>query len=234
MSRTPVRQIVFAVAVALLLAACAPSNAGRPSLDELRAQVQEGAPVADVDGHDHDDHDHGSEPAKVGEGSAEQIEDAPVESTSDAVPEATSEPSRGSTGEPTSEPAGPQAADDPDGPVMEQSDDFPLTATLSPTCVEQGDEMTLTVEAGYDTAVIYLAYYAGGENGAPPPYGDGHGGNDGDMTDGDARYQDTWVVSPAAPVGPARVEVQAGRSGERSTAVVRFEVVAAGTGGCDR
>lgn len=117
---------------------------------------------------------------------------------------------------------------------MEQHDDFPITATLSATCVERGGEVTLTVEAGHDTAVIYLAYYAGGENGAPPPYGDGHGGNDGDMTDGDAQYQDTWVVSPDAPVGPARVEVKAARHGESSTAVVRFEVAGAGSGGCER
>ena len=87
------------------------------------------------------------------------------------------------------------------------------------------------VEAGLDTTVTYLAIYANGETGAPPPHGGGHGGNDGDMTD-DEVYEDTWMVSPGAPTGQARVQVVAGRDGGYASVQVPFLVADPTDGGC--
>lgn len=110
--------------------------------------------------------------------------------------------------------------------------DFLLAASVEPGCVVAGGEITIEIDAGEKAGVGYLAVYAGEEYGAPPPYGHGHGGNDGDMTDDDGRYQSTWRVSPGAPVGDARVEVMAARRDGRSTTVVPF-VVADPTTGCN-
>lgn len=110
--------------------------------------------------------------------------------------------------------------------------DFPLEASLAKTCVLPGGEMTITVKAGRKTGVGYHAIYAGGQGGAEPPYGEGHGGNGGDLTDENGRYRDTWVVSPTAPIGPARVDVVAGRDGGFATAVLRFVVADPADHGC--
>lgn len=234
MSRTAVHQIMSALAVALLLVACVPQEpeSERKSLDELVAEVEaaNAAAAAEADGHDHGGHDHGEDADGVGE----EPSDDTTEPADAATAEATPVPS---TGEPTPEPTI-QSSGEPEGPVMEQHDDFDITVTLSATCVQQGGEMSIEVDTGEkNTGVVYLAYYAGGESGAPPPWGEGHGGNNGDLTDDDGRYDDTWVVSPTAPVGPARVEVMANRNtgeAQKSTAVVRFDVAEAGSGGCDR
>lgn len=235
MSRSPIHRFTCAVAVALLLAACAPQEPERQSLPDLLADAQE-ANAAAAHGHDHSTHDHGGEAAEAADSSVMAPADDPGDTDREPAEPAASEPPAEPPGDPSPMPGSPgseQPSAEAAGPTMEQYDDFPITVTLSSTCVEQGGELTVLVDAGRKhTGVVYIAIYHGEESGAPPPYGDGHGGNSGDMTDDDGFYEDTWVVSPDAPVGPARVEVMAGRDGEKSTDLVRFEVLASGNQGC--
>lgn len=88
-------------------------------------------------------------------------------------------------------------------------DDLPVaTASLEPACVAPGQSLTLTVNTGKPYAgLVYLAWYAGGKTGAPPPWGDGFGGNSGGPSDAAGLYSDTWVVRADAPVGKGRVDV---------------------------
>lgn len=230
----PTRNALFPLVLVLLLAGCAP-NAQRPSLSELLSEAQvtaaEAAESAREDGsgaasdHDHASHGHDDE----------SNTDEPNTDEPNTHEPNTDEPDIGTAGtEPAPASPAPAASSAPGGPTLEQYSDFPIGVTLSPLCVEQGKEMKITVETGRrDSGVVYIAFYAGEESGGPPPYGDGHGGNSGDMSDSKGRYQDTWVVSPTAPVGQARAEVMAGQGGMKSTALVRFEVVARGSGGCD-
>lgn len=217
------RKVVFTLVLVLLLAGCTSPAPERQSLRDMMSQAQraaEEAPASQDPSHDHDEDTGDPDPSPT----------ATVPAGSDTDGGTTGTPSPSPAASPTA-----TAAPADEGPAMEQHNDFPITATLNSACVERGGQITLTVESGHEnTGVVYLAYYAGGESGAPPPYGDGHGGNGGDMVDDDGRYEDTWVVSAGAPVGPARVEVMVGRpGGDKSTAVVPFEVVDAGSGGCD-
>lgn len=237
MTERSIRNAVFTFVLVLLLAACVP-NTERPSLDELMADAQDAAAKAAADGHDHEhgpdddaDHEHATD-ADDEEPHSVKAQDAATEESN--IPAAGTAAADTDTTSRASEPS-PSVAPSPQpaGPTLEQHDDFPIGVTVSPLCVERGGEMAIRVETGRpDTAVAYLAFYAGEESGAPPPYGDGHGGNSGDMTGGNGRYEDTWRVSPTAPVGPARVEVMAAYNSEKSTELVRFEVVDVGTGGC--
>lgn len=79
--------------------------------------------------------------------------------------------------------------------------------------------MTIVVHVHLqNAAVAYLASYAHGKSGAPPPFGDGLGGNESGMTDSNGNYSAHWVVSPVTPIGPARVDVQVGsRYGQQAT-----------------
>ena len=57
------------------------------------------------------------------------------------------------------------------------------------------------------SAAGYLAYYAGGTNGADPPYGQGYGGNDSSLTNDAGDWVSTWTVSPKAPLGSGHVDI---------------------------
>lgn len=107
-----------------------------------------------------------------------------------------------------------------------------MNAALEPDCVRRGQQITLVVESVPDGGVAFLAFYANGENGADPPFGDGHGGNDGGLIGKDGRYEATWTVSPTAPVGVGHVELSVARGGRRGAATVPFEVVDAVGGTC--
>jgi hypothetical protein len=87
---------------------------------------------------------------------------------------------------------------------------LPMTAALSESCLHRGDQVTLTVHAVKGTAVAYQAMYSDGYGGSNPPYGAGYGGNDKGFVHKDGSWVSSWVVSPAAPLGPGRVDVIAG------------------------
>jgi hypothetical protein len=74
--------------------------------------------------------------------------------------------------------------------------------------VAAGQVVKLNVDAELHTAVIYLAYYSNGKNGAQQPYGSGYGGNNGGMTDRAGNYSDQWVIGISAPIGRAHVHVE--------------------------
>ena len=88
--------------------------------------------------------------------------------------------------------------------------EIPVQATIEPSCILRGGTATITIVTQPKAGVAYHAVYAGTEGGAPPPYGHGHGGDAGGYTDAQGRYTSTWVVSPTAPVGPARADVIVG------------------------
>lgn len=208
--------------VAVLVAGCARQSAPeRRPLADVMASIQAEA----------SEHVEASQalPDDPGDGAPEVAPSG--NETSDA-------PARGANGAPDSAPTDQvSSAPEPASPathdaVPEQHSDFPMTASLDKDCVLPGGSLTIFVEAGRNTGVGYHAVYAGGEGGAEPPYGHGHGGNGGDLTDDRGRYQDTWLVSPTAPIGPARVDVVAGRDGGFSTSVLHFDVADPSTGGC--
>jgi hypothetical protein len=84
---------------------------------------------------------------------------------------------------------------------------LPVEARVTPVCVLPGGTMNLFVQTRPKYAVAYNAVYAGTKGGGPPPYGYGYGGNDKGYANPDGVYRSSWVVSPQAPAGPARVDV---------------------------
>lgn len=72
-------------------------------------------------------------------------------------------------------------------------------------------------------AVAYLAVYSNGKSGAKQA-GDDLGGNNGGMTAPNGDYTDSWVVSPKAPAGPARVEIRVGSPSGQQSASASFRV----------
>jgi hypothetical protein len=85
--------------------------------------------------------------------------------------------------------------------------EVPVKATLSSRCVIGGEPLTLTVKTKPDAAIIYQAVYSDNLGGAPKPLGGGYGGNDKGYAGADGSWTSSWVVSPTAPEGPARVDV---------------------------
>jgi hypothetical protein len=83
----------------------------------------------------------------------------------------------------------------------------PVQGTVTPGCVRRGGTARISVVTVPKGAVGYHAIYAGTKGGAPPPFGYGYGGDGRGFANGEGHYTDTWVVSPNAPVGPARVDV---------------------------
>ena len=216
------RQSRFLVAITLAasLSACATQSMERRSLDDLLASVEAAAA------------DEASEDTEPDAGLSE-TPSTPDDASSTGQPtgvEGTPQPSPAASDQSPSPEATPTSTTHDEPP--EQHSDFPMTASLDRDCVVPGGNVTIFIEAGENTGVGYHAVYAGGEGGADPPYGHGHGGNSGDLTDERGRYQDTWVVSPTAPIGPARVDVVAGRNGGFSTTVLNFEVADPTKGGC--
>jgi hypothetical protein len=90
-----------------------------------------------------------------------------------------------------------------------------VASEVTPACVTPGGRATVTVKTEPNIAVAYHAMYAGSRGGATPPYGSGYGGNDKGMTDGEGRYSSSWIVSPQAPPGPARLDVIVAAPGDR-------------------
>jgi hypothetical protein len=95
----------------------------------------------------------------------------------------------------------------PSPPDFPWESTLPVEATVTPVCVLPGGTMSLVVQTRPKYAVAYNAEYAGTKGGGSPPYGYGYGGNDKGYANPDGVYRSSWVVSPQAPVGPARVDV---------------------------
>lgn len=230
-----IQAFLLTLALAVAAAGCTLPSEERPSVDELvdaaqaNAEEQAGVPQNDGDGDGEGSDDAGqAEP----DGSGADGSPAPAQQGTETSPGSgeASEPNEPAT--PSSPEASPSEAQPSGTSPVEQHSDFPITASLDRDCVTLGGEITITVDAGENTGVAYQAMYHGGESGAEPPYGDGHGGNGGDMTDDDGQFEETWVVSPTAPIGPAWVDVVAGRDGGYSTTTVPFEVADPASGGC--
>jgi hypothetical protein len=113
-------------------------------------------------------------------------------------------------------------------------DDIAVSATVSPTCARRGDTMTIDVSTLGGAGVAYNAMYAGEESGAAPPYGNGHGGNNGGSADQRGHWTDTWVVGASAPEGAARVEVVVGTEEGFGRTTASFAVANALTGRCSK
>jgi hypothetical protein len=84
---------------------------------------------------------------------------------------------------------------------------IPVRASVSPTCIERGKTITLTVKTESRAVVAYLAIYSDNGTGAGKGYGKDYGGNDGGNADENGLYTSSWEVSLKAPPGPARVDV---------------------------
>jgi hypothetical protein len=104
----------------------------------------------------------------------------------------------------------------------------PIEVTLTPRCVKQGGRITIDIKTLPNSTAGYQAVYAGEKGGAPQPMGYGYGGNAGGRVYGDGHYKDTWTVSLAAPVGPARVDAVASTKKGYGNVQKPFTVVAAG------
>jgi hypothetical protein len=93
--------------------------------------------------------------------------------------------------------------------------EVPVSSEVTPACIKPGGRATMTVKTEPRSAVAYHAMYAGSRGGAVPPYGSGYGGNDKGYSDGEGRYSSSWIVSPEAPPGPARLDVVVAAQGDR-------------------
>jgi hypothetical protein len=93
--------------------------------------------------------------------------------------------------------------------------EVPVDAIVTPSCVRPGTGATVTVQTAPKAGIAYHAMYAGSRGGAPKPVGSGYGGNDKGMTDGEGRYTSSWIVSPQAPPGPARLDVIVGTAEDK-------------------
>ena len=111
-------------------------------------------------------------------------------------------------------------------------DEVDVAGVVEPACVRPGGTITLTVTTDPQASVAYNAFYSDGSGGGPPPYGAGHGGNDGGLAGEQGRYADSWTVAATAPSGKASVEVIAGSNGKFGKTSVPFEVGDAATGQC--
>lgn len=131
------------------------------------------------------------------------------------------------------------AVDDPSvaPPASESFDPDPdayeVTATVTPSCVKRGQTARIVVTTVPNAGVAYHAVYANEEGGAPPPYGKGHGGNDGGQTNIDGHWEDTWTIGPSAPSGPGRVDVVVGKTDGFGQTSAPFAVANVLTGRCD-
>lgn len=129
-------------------------------------------------------------------------------------------------------PSDPGAPSAPAASPTGSAEPLVITAALSTACVRRGEQLVLTVETQPWASVAFLAHYAGGDNGADPPWGQGHGGNDGGIVNETGRYEATWIVAMSAPIGPGHVEVTGGYGEQLGEATVPFEVVEAVGGTC--
>lgn len=142
----------------------------------------------------------------------------PTEDVTASQAPASPSPSAGGTGSPP--------------PGRSSNSEFPLEASLDKTCVMRGDVMRISIVTVPGSSVAYNAVYAGEEGGGNPPFGEGHGGNDGDLVDSEGRYSSSWVVGGSAPLGPARVDVVASDGNSIRQLELGFEVVGVASGGC--
>lgn len=147
----------------------------------------------------------------------------------------------GSTASKTKKPSGPAAASkkpavsSPAAPTAEpspnpytmpfQTDPSVLVdAVLTPVCADNGTKMTLTVKTNPEASVGYQAIYSDNGGGGPAPYGSGYGGNGKGLADDQGRFKSSWVISPSAPDGYARVDVVVGWAGKFGYEALTFHV----------
>ena len=102
--------------------------------------------------------------------------------------------------------------------------EVPVSGSVRPTCVLRGSAIVLSVHTKPGAAIGYQAVYSDNGPGAPPPMGDGYGGNDKGFAASDGSFTSSWAVSPKAPPGPARVDVIVGFRGKWGYAGVKFAV----------
>jgi hypothetical protein len=103
-------------------------------------------------------------------------------------------------------------------------DTLKVSSSVGPVCVSPGESVELRVTAPPEGALAYQAVYSDGQAGSAPPFGAGYGGNESGNADESGEYSSSWVVSPQAPPGRARVDVFVGHAGEWGYAKSRFAV----------
>jgi hypothetical protein len=106
---------------------------------------------------------------------------------------------------------------------------IPIGGSVEPSCVSPGGVASISVRTRPQASVVYDTHYAGGKTGGKPPFGDGLGGNNGGMASEGGDYTDSWVISPQAPLGPARAWVIVGSRGQKNQKYLPFTVAAAGS-----
>lgn len=99
-----------------------------------------------------------------------------------------------------------------------------VDAVLTPVCANNGTVMTLVVETNSEAGVGYQAIYSDNGGGGPAPYGSGYGGNGKGLADKSGHFRSTWVISPSAPAGAARVDVVVGWRGKWGYESLTFHV----------
>ena len=138
---------------------------------------------------------------------------APAGSTpTSAVGSAAPTPQEAETSSPTSQPSFRELA---------------MDISVTPECVALGGTAELRVTSDHGVQVVWGAVYDGGEGGADPPFGSGHGGTGSGIVGDDGTYVARWTVRPSAPAGPAIVIVQAGYGDRYGYREIPFEVVTA-------
>lgn len=177
------RVVVGLLSIALLVVACGPAD----EVQETAAQRQEGSAETPVP-----EGESGSGAQPEGDATAVPEGDETGDSAPGRMPQTQSEEDVEPT--PTPQP-------------------LPLEAELAHDCVQSGGTQTLTVRTEPWTGVAFEATYSDGKSGAEPPYGEGYGGNDGDIARNDGRAEFTWQISTDAPTGEVEVLVKGVKNG---------------------
>lgn len=102
-----------------------------------------------------------------------------------------------SSGAPSAKPSGSPSA-------QPSPSDIPLNAALAKPCVVPGSTQTVTMHSRSAMSVIFDTLYPDQKDGQAYGGIDAHG-----RTDLTGSYSKTWTVSPAAPIGPAKVNLAA-------------------------
>lgn len=119
-----------------------------------------------------------------------------------------------------------------DPSVAPTTPEFPLSGSVTPSCVRAGSTASLHVTTIPGAIVAYVAVYHGEKSGAPPPFGYGYGGNDHGTSRGDGGWDNDWIPRADSPAGAGYVVVETAYGDRRQQIRVPFAVSRGLKGGC--
>lgn len=153
-----------------------------------------------------------------------------TKATGTIAPSSTARP--GGKAKPSAPPRSGDAEGVVDPRIQGNAEQVPISAEVTPACVERGGLAKLVVKATPKSQMSYVAIYNGEKSGAAKPWGEGHGGNDKGAADHAGNATFTWLVGVDAPTGPARVLLVVATGDKQRAINVPFSVGEREADGC--